>query len=162
LGAIVVVDLEKEHSAVLEAAAVKLPIVGLVDTNVDPSLIDYVIPANDDSPQSIEMIFSVLKESVLSGLILAEKTKVEKKQATMEKRASVEKEGVEVVASLDESAVSSTFDSAETGEEAKDTPKRSPRPARSSATRPAAATVRKNTADGGGRISAASRTKKQG
>jgi len=43
----------KEQSAVKEASAMGVPVIGFVDTNSDPSLIDIVIPTNDDSPQSI-------------------------------------------------------------------------------------------------------------
>ena len=44
-----------------------VPVVGIVDTNSDPSLIDYVIPANDDSPQSIGLILNYLADAVARG-----------------------------------------------------------------------------------------------
>jgi len=159
LGAIVVVDVEKERSAILEAAAMNVPIVALVDTNTDPSLIDYVIPANDDSPQAIEAVFSHLQDAVQSALVAAEKAKSEKRQAAAEKKALSERENVETEASPGESAISSTFGTEDTAEI--ETPKKPQRTARVIPAKPAT-TVRKNTGEGGGRVSAASRTKKQG
>jgi small subunit ribosomal protein S2 len=67
IGAIVVVDVTKEQSAVKEAVLMGIPVVGIVDTNADPSLIDYVIPANDDSPQSINLILGYLADAVARG-----------------------------------------------------------------------------------------------
>ncbi len=73
IGAIVIVDVNKEQSAVKEAASMGVPIVGLVDTNSDPSLVDFVIPANDDSPQSINLIINYLGDAILRGKELAAK-----------------------------------------------------------------------------------------
>lgn len=67
IGAIVIVDVNKEQSAVKEAASMGVPIVGLVDTNSDPSLVDYVIPANDDSPQSVGLLINYLSAAVARG-----------------------------------------------------------------------------------------------
>lgn len=158
LGAIVVVDVEKERSAILEASAMNVPIVALVDTNADPSLIDYVIPANDDSPQSIEMIFSTLQEAVQSALIVAEKAKAEKKQAG-EKKISAEQEvsETETVSAVDESSLSASFGTEDAVEEVADAPKKTARPVRPSTAKPTTV-ARKKTSD---RISAAGRTKKQ-
>jgi small subunit ribosomal protein S2 len=71
VGAIVVVDVKKEQTAVREAAAAGVPVVALVDTNSDPSLVDYVIPANDDIPRSIAVITGYLAEAVERGKALA-------------------------------------------------------------------------------------------
>ncbi len=68
VGAIVIVDVKKEMSAVLEARQMGVPIVGIVDTNSDPSMIDFVIPGNDDAPQSIEILVNYLKDTISSGL----------------------------------------------------------------------------------------------
>jgi small subunit ribosomal protein S2 len=73
IGAVVIVDVNKEQSAVKEAASMGVPIVGLVDTNSDPSLVDYVIPANDDSPQSISLLLNYLSEAVERGREIAAK-----------------------------------------------------------------------------------------
>jgi small subunit ribosomal protein S2 len=68
VGAIVIVDVKKEISAVLEARQMGVPIVGIVDTNSDPSMIDFVIPGNDDAPQSIEILVNYLKNVIADGL----------------------------------------------------------------------------------------------
>ena len=64
LGALVIVDVKKEQAALKEAAGLGIPIVALVDTNSDPSLVQYVIPANDDAPKSIKIIIDYLADSV--------------------------------------------------------------------------------------------------
>lgn len=67
IGAIVIVDVNKEQSAVKEAALMGIPVIGIVDTNSDPSLVDIVIPANDDSARSISLILNVLGEAAARG-----------------------------------------------------------------------------------------------
>ncbi len=64
LGALVVVDARKEQAALKEAAGLGIPVVALVDTNSDPSLVSYVIPANDDAPKSIKIIIDYLADAV--------------------------------------------------------------------------------------------------
>ncbi len=64
LGALVIVDARKEQAALKEAAGLGIPVVALVDTNTDPSLVSYVIPANDDAPKSIKIIIDYLAEAV--------------------------------------------------------------------------------------------------
>ena len=66
--ALFVVDVGEERIAVAEGRKLGIPIVGLVDTNCDPGLIDYPIPANDDSARSIEFFTSLAKEAVKKGL----------------------------------------------------------------------------------------------
>lgn len=78
VGAVVVVDVKKEHVCVKEALSTGIPIVALVDTNCDPSLIDYVIPGNDDAPRSIQVLIEYLVEATKKGLAIAE-TKLEAK-----------------------------------------------------------------------------------
>lgn len=65
--AIVMVDCNFEKGAVIEAKAAGIPIVSIVDTNSDPTDIDYVIPANDDAMKSINLIVSFLSEAVKKG-----------------------------------------------------------------------------------------------
>jgi small subunit ribosomal protein S2 len=67
IGAIVVVDVKKEHVCIKEALAVGIPVVALVDTNSDPSGIAYVIPSNDDAPRSINVIMDYLIDAVKRG-----------------------------------------------------------------------------------------------
>jgi small subunit ribosomal protein S2 len=71
LGAVVIVDVNKEASALREASAMQIPVVALVDTNSDPSLVDYIIPGNDDAPRSIKLVIDYLGEAVKRGLEVA-------------------------------------------------------------------------------------------
>jgi len=66
-GAVFIVDLKIEHIAVKEARALKIPIVGLVDTNCDPDEADYVIPGNDDAIRAIKLIASVMADAVIEA-----------------------------------------------------------------------------------------------
>jgi small subunit ribosomal protein S2 len=70
VGALVVIDVRKEHVAVKEAYAAGIPVVALVDTNCDPSFVDYVIPGNDDLPRSIEVILNYLAEGIARGQVV--------------------------------------------------------------------------------------------
>jgi len=64
-GLLVVVDPNREHIAVSEANKLGIPVMGLVDTNCDPDLIDYVIACNDDSHKSIKLIISALTDKIV-------------------------------------------------------------------------------------------------
>jgi small subunit ribosomal protein S2 len=66
-GAIFIVDTKRESIAVAEARKLNIPIFAIVDTNVDPDLIDYPIPANDDAFKSIWLITNALADSILEG-----------------------------------------------------------------------------------------------
>lgn len=66
-GAMFVVDLKKEEIAVKEAKRLGIPIVGLVDTNCDPDLVDYVIPGNDDAIRAIKLIASIVSNAVIEA-----------------------------------------------------------------------------------------------
>ncbi len=65
--AIVVVDTARESIAVAEARRLKVPIIGIVDTNGDPSVVDFPIPANDDSMRSIRLVLQNLVDSFLAA-----------------------------------------------------------------------------------------------
>jgi small subunit ribosomal protein S2 len=67
-GAIFVVDTLREHIAVKEALKLKIPIFAMVDTNSDPRVVDYPIPANDDASKSIEKIMESVSQAVIEGL----------------------------------------------------------------------------------------------
>lgn len=77
--AIVIVDAKREHSAIKEAAVMNIPVIAIVDTNTDPSNINIVIPANDDSPGSIEFIIEYLGKCTAEGKKIADEKKNEKK-----------------------------------------------------------------------------------
>ena len=65
--AVFIVDTGKEKIAVDEARKLKIPIVGIVDTNCDPDQVDYVIPGNDDALRSIRLFASKIAEAISSG-----------------------------------------------------------------------------------------------
>ncbi|MDP2910850.1 MAG: 30S ribosomal protein S2, partial [Candidatus Omnitrophota bacterium] len=66
-GAIFIVDAKKEDIAVKEARKLGIPIVAIIDTNADPDLIDYPIPANDDAMRSIKLLTGLLTDSIMEG-----------------------------------------------------------------------------------------------
>jgi len=68
--ALFVIDLKKEKTAVAEAQARKIPIVALVDTNVNPEDVAYAIPSNDDAVKTIELMTRLVSEAVKEGLAL--------------------------------------------------------------------------------------------
>lgn len=76
--AIFVVDVMKEQIAVKEAERLGIPVFGIVDTNSDPSNIDFVIPANDDAAKAVDLILGFLCDSIKEGL---DERKVEKADA---------------------------------------------------------------------------------
>ncbi|MDR2825048.1 MAG: 30S ribosomal protein S2 [Prevotellaceae bacterium] len=73
--AVFVVDVMKEHIAVAEALRLGIPVFGIIDTNSDPTGIDYLIPANDDSTKTIEIVFEAMVQAYKEGL---DERKVEK------------------------------------------------------------------------------------
>lgn len=83
IGALVVVDIHKEHAALREALRSGIPVVALVDTNTDPSGIQYVIPGNDDAVSSIAFIVNYLQEATVEGLKKA-KERVQKEAENVE------------------------------------------------------------------------------
>jgi small subunit ribosomal protein S2 len=66
-GAVFVIDPKKEHIAIHEATRLGIPVIGLVDTNCDPSGIDFVIPANDDAIRSIRLFTGKLADACIEG-----------------------------------------------------------------------------------------------
>ncbi|MCL5674873.1 MAG: 30S ribosomal protein S2 [Candidatus Omnitrophica bacterium] len=84
--AVIVVDTRKETNAVNEARKKGIPIIGIVDTNGNPNVIDYPIPANDDGYKSIQVVLSKLTESVLEA---------KNEKEIVEKAKNVEEENVQ-------------------------------------------------------------------
>ena len=66
-GLVFVVDVKKESIAVKEARRLGVPVVAIVDTNCDPDLVDYPIPANDDALKSVQCITKAIAEAVIEG-----------------------------------------------------------------------------------------------
>jgi small subunit ribosomal protein S2 len=90
VGAIVIVDVSKEQSAIKEAVLMGVPVVAIVDTNSDPSDVDFVIPANDDSSRSIDLILNYLAEAVTRGKELSTKHTKESDVQSIKKTSAKE------------------------------------------------------------------------
>jgi len=67
--AVWIVDTKKEHLAVDEARKLKIPIIGILDTNCDPDEVDFAIPGNDDAIRSVSLLTRVLADAVAEGLM---------------------------------------------------------------------------------------------
>ncbi len=65
--AMIIVDPSKEEIAIREAKKLNIPVFGIVDTNCDPDMIDYVIPANDDAIRAVKLIMGVLNNAILEA-----------------------------------------------------------------------------------------------
>ena len=83
--ALFVIDVMKEHIAVKEANRLGIPVFGIVDTNSDPKNVDYVIPANDDAKDSIEVILSAVCGAIAEGLEERKAEKADEKAAAEQK-----------------------------------------------------------------------------
>lgn len=65
--AIFIVDVGFEHNAVKEARTLKIPVIGVVDTNSDPDVVDYIIPANDDSMRAIDIYVRCIADAIIEA-----------------------------------------------------------------------------------------------
>jgi small subunit ribosomal protein S2 len=82
--AVLVVDLRKEAIAIREAKRLKLPVVGLVDTNCDPDEADYVIPGNDDAIKSADLVIRTIADAIEAGKQKVKPEEFEKKEPEAE------------------------------------------------------------------------------
>jgi len=73
-GALFVVDVRREVTAVREANSLNIPVIAMVDTNCDPEPIDYVIPSNDDAIRAIKLVVSKMADAALEGLAMRKET----------------------------------------------------------------------------------------
>src|ERR1051325_3588586 len=78
--AMLIIDIKKEHIAVKEARTLGIPIFALVDTNVDPDLVDYPIPANDDALRSVQLFVNAFAEAINPGGAAARPRRVDETQ----------------------------------------------------------------------------------
>lgn len=85
--ALFIVDVQKEYIAVREAKRLSIPVFAMVDTCCDPSLIDFVIPANDDASKSISLIVDIMSKAIQEGL--------DERKAEKEKEPAVKEKGDE-------------------------------------------------------------------
>jgi small subunit ribosomal protein S2 len=89
--ALFVIDVMKENIAVREAKRLGIPVFGIVDTNSDPSEIDFVIPANDDATKSIEAILNPCCAAIAEGLEERKAEKIDMEAAGEAKAAAAAK-----------------------------------------------------------------------
>jgi small subunit ribosomal protein S2 len=82
--AVFIVDTRKEKIAVDEARKLKIPIIGIVDTNCDPDEVDYVIPGNDDALRAIRLFASRIADAVMMGRNARESSQAEAEQAQLD------------------------------------------------------------------------------
>jgi small subunit ribosomal protein S2 len=91
--ALFVVDIKREHIAVKEAHKLNIPVIAMVDTNSNPEIVDFPIPANDDAWKSIQLITKYISSAIEEGLQERKKDKEDAKQ----KEDEVEKRKVDEV-----------------------------------------------------------------
>ncbi|MBF4769989.1 30S ribosomal protein S2 [Nocardioides agariphilus] len=82
--AVWIVDTNKEHLAVEEARKLRIPIVGILDSNCDPDLVDFPIPGNDDAIRAVGLLTRVVADAVAEGLIARSGVKTEGAEAGAE------------------------------------------------------------------------------
>jgi small subunit ribosomal protein S2 len=87
--ALFVVDIKREHIAVREAIKLNIPIFGMVDTNSNPEMIDFPIPANDDAWKSIQLVTSYIGKAIEEGLM---ERKRDKEDAKLQEAEDLKKE----------------------------------------------------------------------
>lgn len=102
VGALVLVDVNKEQAALKEAIAMGVPVVAMVDTNSDPSLVDYAIPANDDAPRSIKLVIDYLADAALRGKEKRQLAKQEGTELLTDESVFVEEPGLAMEDDLDQ------------------------------------------------------------
>jgi len=90
-GIIFVVDTKKEAIAVAESDRLNIPIIGLIDTNSDPDMIDYPVPGNDDAFKSINLITHTIADAVIEGMQYQSAQVIE--EEGIEEKKSMEYEG---------------------------------------------------------------------
>ena len=66
-GVLFIVDPKKEYNAINEAKKLNIPVVGIVDTNCDPEVLDYPIPGNDDAIRSVKLITDAMANAIIEG-----------------------------------------------------------------------------------------------
>src|SRR6058998_61636 len=88
--AVFVVDTRKEKIAVDEARKLKIPVIGVVDTNCDPDEVDYVIPGNDDALRAIRLFASKIADAVIAGRGIRESADAETARASSDEGSADE------------------------------------------------------------------------
>ncbi len=128
--AVIVVDAQYEDTAIREAKRLFIPVIAIVDSNTDPSKVDYPIPANDDSIRTIQLIIAALADAVneARGTVAENnKKKSEKKLETNADEKSVQENELKVESVPEEIAVEDVVE--DTAENSEETPEETPNPA---------------------------------
>jgi len=100
--AVFVIDSNKEQIAVREARKLGIPVVAVVDTNCDPSEVDYVIPGNDDALRAIRLFTSKISESIAEGAqLMTDKQVADMTMATEQAQAREAKQAEDAAAALE-------------------------------------------------------------
>ena len=73
---LIIFDVLKDKLAVLEAKKLNIPIIGIVDTNADPELIDYIIPGNDDAIRSINLYKNYFHKTIEDAISFEDKKEI--------------------------------------------------------------------------------------
>ena len=97
-GALVIVDIKKESIAVSEAKRLSIPIFAIVDSNCDPDVVDYIIPANDDAVKTIELIIKTMADAIIEGNQKEKEIKAEDSATTERVKKEQEKDKEETTA----------------------------------------------------------------
>ena len=106
-GVLFIVDPKKEYNAIKEAQKLNIPVVGIVDTNCNPELLDYPIPGNDDAIRSVKLITDAMANAIIEGnqgesfeLAAEDTQEAENQEETTSEQVTIE----EVVAETEETA----------------------------------------------------------
>ena len=106
-GVLFIVDPKKEYNAIKEAQKLNIPVVGIVDTNCNPEVLDYPIPGNDDAIRSVKLITDAMANAIIEGnqgesfeLAAEENQEVENQEEATSEQVTIE----EVVAETEETA----------------------------------------------------------
>ncbi len=86
-GAVFIIDTRKEHTAVLEARRLEIPVIALADTNCDPDEMDYPIPANDDAIRAVALLCSKIADAAIEGRMQLEAQRKDEAGETGEEAA---------------------------------------------------------------------------
>lgn len=99
--ALFIVDIKKEHIAVAEAKKLNIPTFAIVDTNSNPTAVDFPIPANDDAAKSVDKILEIIVGAVEEGLSKRKENKEKQKSSKEDKKPKTEAKKVKVKSSGD-------------------------------------------------------------
>ncbi len=96
--AIIIIDIKREHNALAEARRLRVPIVAIVDTNTDPTLVEYPIAGNDDAIRSIKVVLGAVTQPMIEARAAYEATAAKLKAEAEAKAAKQEKASAEPAA----------------------------------------------------------------